>query len=63
MKNKKILIIGVITLFTVGNMNAQKKPYLDKTKTTEERIDLLLPLMTLEEKVGQHGLEPWTGGL
>jgi beta-glucosidase len=53
MKNKKILIIGVLTLFTAGNMNAQKKPYLDKNKTTEQRIDLLLPLMTLEEKVGQ----------
>ncbi|CAD0003975.1 beta-glucosidase BglX [Flavobacterium chungangense] len=53
MKNKKILIIGVLTLFTAGNMNAQKKPYLDKNKTIEQRIDLLLPLMTLEEKVGQ----------
>lgn len=53
MKNKRILIIGVLTLFTAGNMNAQKKPYLDKNKTIEQRIDLLLPLMTLEEKVGQ----------
>jgi len=53
MKNKKILIIGVFALFTVGNMNAQKKPYLDKNKTIEQRIELLLPLMTLEEKVGQ----------
>ena len=52
MKNK-ILIIGVLTLFTAGNMNAQKKPHLDKNKTIEQRIDLLLPLMTLEEKVGQ----------
>ena len=53
MKNKRILIIGVFALFTVGNMNAQKKPYLDKNKTVEQRIDLLLLLMTLEEKVGQ----------
>ncbi|MEL1254295.1 beta-glucosidase BglX [Flavobacterium sp. DGU38] len=53
MKNKRILIIGVFALFTAGNMNAQKKPYLDKSKTIEQRIDLLLPLMTLEEKVGQ----------
>ncbi|MEN2400512.1 beta-glucosidase BglX [Flavobacterium sp. MC2016-06] len=53
MKNKKILTIGVFALFTVGNMNAQKKPYMDKNKTIEQRIDLLLPLMTLEEKVGQ----------
>ncbi|SNR34303.1 beta-glucosidase BglX [Flavobacterium sp. ov086] len=53
MKNNKIITIGIFTLFTVGNMNAQKKPYLDKNKSIEERIDLLLPLMTLEEKVGQ----------
>ncbi|CAD0004543.1 beta-glucosidase BglX [Flavobacterium salmonis] len=53
MINKRILIIGVLTLFTAGNMNAQKKPYLDKNKTIEQRIELLLPLMTLEEKVGQ----------
>lgn len=53
MKNKKIIFIGVFSLFTIGNMNAQKKPYLDKNKTVEQRIDLLLPLMTLEEKVGQ----------
>ncbi|MGO4770160.1 beta-glucosidase BglX [Flavobacterium sp. W22_SRS_FK3] len=53
MKNKKILIMGFFALFTFGNMNAQKKPYLDKNKTIEQRIDLLLPLMTLEEKVGQ----------
>lgn len=51
MKNKKIIFIGVFSLFTVGNMSAQKKPYLDKNKTVEQRIDLLLPLMTLEEKV------------
>ncbi|WP_316633636.1 beta-glucosidase BglX [uncultured Flavobacterium sp.] len=53
MKTKKVITIGIFALFTVGNMNAQKKPYLDKNKTIEERIDLLLPLMTLEEKVGQ----------
>ncbi|OXG08379.1 beta-glucosidase [Flavobacterium araucananum] len=53
MKNKKLITVGVFALFTVGNMNAQKKPYLDKNKTIEQRIDLLLPLMTLEEKVGQ----------
>ena len=53
MKNKNIITIGIFALFTVGNMNAQKKPYLDKNKTIEQRIDLLLPLMTLEEKVGQ----------
>ncbi|MWB95974.1 beta-glucosidase BglX [Flavobacterium sp. GA093] len=53
MNNKNTIMIGVFALFTIGNMNAQKKDYLDKNKTIEQRIDLLLPLMTLEEKVGQ----------
>lgn len=33
--------------------NAQSKKYLDKSKTIEERISLLIKEMTLEEKVGQ----------
>lgn len=33
--------------------NAQSKKYLDKSKTIEERISLLMKEMTLEEKVGQ----------
>lgn len=53
MKNKKLIIAGVFTLITIGTMNAQKKPHLDKTKPIEERIDLLMKQMTLEEKVGQ----------
>ncbi|WP_291104909.1 MULTISPECIES: beta-glucosidase BglX [unclassified Flavobacterium] len=53
MKNKKLIITGIFTLITIGTMNAQKKPYLDKTKPIEERIDLLMKQMTLEEKVGQ----------
>jgi len=36
-----------------GSMNAQKMPHLDQTKPIEERIDLLMQQMTLEEKVGQ----------
>ncbi|MEZ7516648.1 beta-glucosidase BglX [Flavobacterium frigidarium] len=52
MKNKE-LILGIFSLFTVGTMSAQKKDYLDKNKPTEERIDLLMKQMTLEEKVGQ----------
>jgi len=34
-------------------MNAQKKTYLDTNKSVEERIELLMKEMTLEEKVGQ----------
>lgn len=34
-------------------MYAQEKPHLDKTKPIEERLDLLLKQMTLEEKIGQ----------
>lgn len=50
---KKVILIGFYTLLTIGTINAQKKPHLDKTKPTEERIDLLMKQMTLEEKVGQ----------
>lgn len=53
MKNKNRIAIGVFALFTIGTMNAQKNDYLDKNKPTEERIDLLMKQMTLEEKVGQ----------
>ncbi|HQZ26422.1 MAG TPA: beta-glucosidase BglX [Flavobacterium sp.] len=44
---------GIFFLIAFGSINAQKKPHLDKTKPTEERIDLLMKQMTLEEKVGQ----------
>ena len=50
--NKKIKA-GIFTLITIGTMNAQKSPHLDKTKPVEERIDLLMKQMMLEEKVGQ----------
>jgi len=50
MTKKAILIF---TLFAITNMNAQKKPHLDKTLPTEKRVELLLKQMTLEEKVGQ----------
>lgn len=53
MDTKKLITIGILTLITIGTMNAQKKLYLDKTKPIEERIDLLMKQMTLEEKVGQ----------
>ena len=49
----KTATLLLLTLFAMATMNAQKKSYLDKTKTTEERIDLLMKQMTLEEKVGQ----------
>lgn len=50
---KKVILIGFYTLLTIGTITAQKKPHLDKAKPTEERIDLLMKQMTLEEKVGQ----------
>jgi len=52
MKNQ-LLLTGIFTLFTFGYMNAQKKPHLDKTKSIEQRVTLLMNEMTLEEKVGQ----------
>jgi beta-glucosidase len=53
MINKKIIFSGVFFLLVFGILNAQKKSHLDKTKPTEERIDLLMKQMTLEEKIGQ----------
>lgn len=51
MKNKTI--IGLLALFAISTMNAQKKAHLDSKKPIEERITLLMKEMTLEEKVGQ----------
>ena len=53
MTNKNLIFSGIFCLMAFGSINAQKKPHLDKTKPTEERIDLLMKQMTLEEKVGQ----------
>ena len=53
MKTKKIITTGIFSLLALGTMNAQQKPHLDKTKPIEQRIDLLMQQMTLEEKVGQ----------
>jgi len=43
----------VFFLFILLSMQAQQKLYLDQSKPIEARIDLLMKLMTLEEKVGQ----------
>ncbi len=53
MVNKKSIFAGICVLIGFGTMNAQKKLHLDKTKPIEERIDLLMKQMTIEEKVGQ----------
>ncbi len=53
MTNKNLIFSGIFYLIAFGSINAQKKPHLDKTKSTEERIDLLIKQMTIEEKVGQ----------
>lgn len=53
MKHKPLILAGFFTLIIANTMNAQKKPYLDKTKPIEERIDLLMQQMTIYEKVGQ----------
>ncbi len=52
MRNKSVQIIALFGLFAITTMNAQKQ-HLDKTKSIEERIDLLMKQMTVEEKVGQ----------
>nr|WP_315153532.1 beta-glucosidase BglX [uncultured Flavobacterium sp.] len=53
MKQKIVVMTGFFALMTTVSMNAQKRPHLDPTKPIEERIDLLMQQMTLEEKVGQ----------
>lgn len=53
MKTNQLITAGIFSLLTFGTMEAQQKSYLDKTKTIEQRIDLLMQQMTLEEKVGQ----------
>nr|WP_315146981.1 beta-glucosidase BglX [uncultured Flavobacterium sp.] len=53
MINKNLIYAGIFGLIAFGTLNAQNKSHLDKTKPTEERIDLLMKQMTLEEKVGQ----------
>jgi len=53
MINKNLIFAGIFGLIAFGFINAQNKSHLDKTKPTEERVDLLMKQMTLEEKVGQ----------
>jgi beta-glucosidase len=53
MRNKSIQTFVLFALFATTTMSAQIKPHLDKTKSIEQRIDLLMKQMTLEEKVGQ----------
>ncbi|HQE33938.1 MAG TPA: beta-glucosidase BglX [Flavobacterium alvei] len=53
MIHKNLIFAGTFCLLAFGTLNAQKKTYLDKSKPTEERIDLLMKQMTIEEKVGQ----------
>jgi beta-glucosidase len=48
---KKIVLICSILL--INPLSAQEPLYLDSTATVEEKVDSLLNLMTLEEKVGQ----------
>ncbi len=45
-------LVAAVLLLSI-TMNAQKKPHLDTKKPIEERVQLLLSQMTLEEKVGQ----------
>lgn len=49
---KKNLTFCIILLST-AIFNSQTRLHLDKKKTTEERITLLMDQMTLEEKIGQ----------
>ncbi len=59
MKSTKA-IMGMFALLLVVHVNAQQKAYLDRKKTIEERITLLMNQMTLEEKVGQMNQYNWS---
>ncbi len=48
----KKLTIAVSLLISLG-ISAQKRTWNDKSKTVDQRVELLLKEMTLEEKVGQ----------
>ena len=50
---KTVLTIIVLDLIMVNFSLAQKPVYLDSGQTIEKRVDDLLSMMTLEEKLGQ----------
>jgi beta-glucosidase len=50
---KNIILINTIVFIISMNAQSQTKLHLDKTKSIEQRVSLLLKQMTLEEKVGQ----------
>ncbi|WP_130736044.1 beta-glucosidase BglX [Flavobacterium sp. J27] len=52
MKNKNTFI-ALLFLVQFSTLKAQKKLHLDSKRPIEERIDLLMKEMTLEEKIGQ----------
>ena len=52
MKNQRCLLLFFTLTLSVCGL-AQSKKYLDKSKSIEERISLLMKEMTLDEKVGQ----------
>jgi beta-glucosidase len=53
MKSMQYILLIILTTIVVVNVNAQNKDHLDKRLSTENRVNLLLKQMTLEEKVGQ----------
>jgi beta-glucosidase len=53
MRNIRLFLYGLITILTVSSVAQQKAKYLDPGVPLEERIDDLLPRMTVDEKVSQ----------
>jgi len=50
---KLLVVLLTITLFYACGETASKKDYKDASLSIDERVDALLPLMSLEEKVAQ----------
>ncbi|WP_036930479.1 glycoside hydrolase family 3 protein [Prevotella sp. 10(H)] len=49
---KSVIIISALILLT-GKTAAQQKPWMDESKPVEQRVEMLVNAMTLEEKIGQ----------
>ncbi len=55
MKKVSIVLLStsLLLMFACGELQSSKKDYKDSSLSISERVDALLPLMSLEEKVAQ----------
>ncbi|MBD0404548.1 glycoside hydrolase family 3 C-terminal domain-containing protein [Flammeovirga sp. EKP202] len=53
--NRQFFIILILNVFTVTSLTFAQQPWSNTSLPMEERVDLLVQAMTLEEKIGQLG--------